>query len=538
MLGRFLGSELAAVALRALGRLRKKEDLDSDEEYAVERLCSWLLRVGGADPLLDEVLDETQREFLLSYRLPEAEADSTPGGRQRLRNRQYILPERLPRNASSAAAPTGNGGGSGVNSAGGSGSLPSLPEGSACGCETPGRGCSEDAEAINDPALQEQLQRLEDWESFDVFRLAEVTGRRPLQAVTLGLLRRRGLLARLCLPEERVRSFLSDVEEAYHPHNPYHNSSHAADVTQALGAMLAADDFASQLSDLEQLAVIVSAAIHDVGHPGVNNDFLIRTQSEAAVAYNDQSINENMHAAAGFKLLAKKENNFLSRLPAEDFRAVRRLIIRIILSTDMAKHHDSVEDFTASLRLWGPDLRAWAPDKRVVALQLLVHAADISNPARPLRFSSQWGRKVHEEFFAQGDKESALGLPVSAICDRGRASVPQSQLTFIEYVVRPCFSALAEFAPNFVARVQPHIDEAQRFWRRQQLQEEQAAAGASPAGRAADAAVGRGGEAAAAGGEAAAAAAAAAPPAAGAAAGDAVTPVAQRLQQKGPLTNW
>jgi hypothetical protein len=167
---------------------------------------------------------------------------------------------------------------------------------------------------------------------------------------------------------------------------------------QALGAMLALDDFAAQLSDLEQLAVILAAAIHDVGHPGVNNDFLIRTQSEvgrrgalqrfattlragtdsdggkrvlehmplrkrcisrmcryvsvcvsrgchilqmcrssflpctalsqalpapwcchtvlllqAAVAYNDISINENMHAAAGFKLLAKKENNFLSQ---------------------------------------------------------------------------------------------------------------------------------------------------------------------------------------------------------------------------------
>lgn len=49
---------------------------------------------------------------------------------------------------------------------------------------------------------------------------------------------------------------------------------------QAVGAMLACDAFARQLSDLEQLAVVLAAAMHDVGHPGVNNDFLIRTQSE------------------------------------------------------------------------------------------------------------------------------------------------------------------------------------------------------------------------------------------------------------------
>jgi len=42
-------------------------------------------------------------------------------------------------------------------------------------------------------------------------------------------------------------------------------------------------------------------------------------------------------------------------------------------------------------------------------------------------------------FACAGDKEVALGLPVSAICDRARASVPQSQLTFVEYVVKPCF---------------------------------------------------------------------------------------------------
>jgi hypothetical protein len=41
--------------------------------------------------------------------------------------------------------------------------------------------------------------------------------------------------------------------------------------------------------------------------------------------------------------------------------------------------------------------------------------------------------------YAAGDKEAALGLPVSSICNRRKASVAQSQLTFVEYVVKPCF---------------------------------------------------------------------------------------------------
>ena len=78
--------------------------------------------------------------------------------------------------------------------------------------------------------------QLEAWETFDVFTLARLTDGRPLQTVALALLRKRGLVARLGLPEERLRSFLGDVESAYHEHNPYHNSLHAADVTQVRGA--------------------------------------------------------------------------------------------------------------------------------------------------------------------------------------------------------------------------------------------------------------------------------------------------------------
>ena len=60
---------------------------------------------------------------------------------------------------------------------------------------------------------------------------------------------------------------LQEVEAAYND-KPYHNSMHAADVTQSVGALLATDGFSDQLTDLELLAVILASAVHDVGHPG------------------------------------------------------------------------------------------------------------------------------------------------------------------------------------------------------------------------------------------------------------------------------
>ena len=69
---------------------------------------------------------------------------------------------------------------------------------------------------------------------------------------------------------------------------------------------------------------------------------------------------------------------------------------------------------------------------------------------------------------AQGDRERSEGLAVSPLCDRHKVDVPKSQLTFLEYVVRPTFEALREFAPATSAAALRNIEAAKQHWEHMQ----------------------------------------------------------------------
>jgi hypothetical protein len=81
-------------------------------------------------------------------------------------------------------------------------------------------------------------------------------------------------------------------------------------------------------------------------------------------------------------------------------------------------------------------------------LNVMIHAADVSNPTKPLDIYLVWAQKVVDEFFIQGDKERELGMKISFLCDRNTVSLPQSQLGFIEGVVQPMYNMIVEFFPE------------------------------------------------------------------------------------------
>ena len=69
-----------------------------------------------------------------------------------------------------------------------------------------------------------------------------------------------------------------------------------------------------------------SAAIHDFEHPGVSNNFLIRTKSSLAVQYNDDSVLERMHVARAFAIMQEEgaQCNILKGVSSEDYVSIRR----------------------------------------------------------------------------------------------------------------------------------------------------------------------------------------------------------------------
>lgn len=79
-------------------------------------------------------------------------------------------------------------------------------------------------------ALQAELDKVSDWASFDVFKVAALSDGRPLQATALTVLQSRGLIHTFAISLPRLQAYLAAVEGAYRA-NLYHNATHAADVT-------------------------------------------------------------------------------------------------------------------------------------------------------------------------------------------------------------------------------------------------------------------------------------------------------------------
>uniref|UniRef100_A0A452FCU5 Phosphodiesterase n=1 Tax=Capra hircus TaxID=9925 RepID=A0A452FCU5_CAPHI len=295
--------------------------------------------------------------------------------------------------------------------------------------------------------LAQELENLNKW-GLNIFRVSDYAGGRSLSCIMYTVFQERDLLKKFRIPVDTMVTYMLTLEDHYHPDVAYHNSLHAADVLQSTHVLLATPALDAVFTDLEILAALFAAAIHDVDHPGVSNQFLINTNSELALMYNDESVLENHHLAVGFKLLQEDNCDIFQNLGKRQRQSLRKMVIDMVLATDMSKHMTLLADLktmveTKKVTSSGVLLLDNYSD-RIQVLRNMVHCADLSNPTKPLELYRQWTDRIMAEFFQQGDRERERGMEISPMCDKHTASVEKSQVGFIDYIVHPLWETWAD----------------------------------------------------------------------------------------------
>ncbi|KAM4050714.1 3',5'-cyclic-AMP phosphodiesterase 4C isoform 4-T4 [Anomaloglossus baeobatrachus] len=310
-------------------------------------------------------------------------------------------------------------------------------------CNIPRFGVKTDQEAL----LAKEMEEANKW-GLDIFKVAEYSGNRPLTVIMHSIFQERDLLKTFRIPVDTFITYMMTLEDHYHADVAYHNNIHAADVAQSTHVLLSSPALEAVFTDLEIMAAIFASAIHDVDHPGVSNQFLINTNSELALMYNDSSVLENHHLAVGFKLLQEENCDIFQNLTKKQRQTLRKMVIDMVLATDMSKHMNLLADLktmveTKKVTSLGVLLLDNYSD-RIQVLQNMVHCADLSNPTKPLELYRQWTDRIIVEFFHQGDREREKGMEISPMCDKHNASVEKSQVGFIDYIVHPLWETWAD----------------------------------------------------------------------------------------------
>ena len=342
---------------------------------------------------------------------------------------------------------------------------------------------------------------------YDVLSVAE-SGGVSLRHIAFDVFAQEGLVARFGIPVERFQALLERLELLYSVENPYHCALHAADVLAATHCLHKAMPDGA-FDDVEVMALYLSALGHDAGHFRLNNAFLKNSKHTLFKKY-PESVLENFHLGLLFELLEDQDVGILDRFSPPDRERLVDMITYLILATDMSKHmglfkafqewvqraqaaHAEIEymhqtihsmdsnedpgeggiergdlidkgtghqgghqggskrssldvDSRTHERWVAPAIANASPEHRKLVMQLLLKCADLGNVVRPLEISDAWGKRIMEEFYQQGEKELALGLPLTTFPNRKNFDYifARHQNGFLVNVVRPLFEVFTQ----------------------------------------------------------------------------------------------
>ena len=310
---------------------------------------------------------------------------------------------------------------------------------------------------------------------FDIFELKQIVGQNNVLPVMGGvILEAFGLKNEKIINVNKLEAFLNSVSSQYLPTTLYHNNMHGADVCQSVCLYFLNSNAEKilQTTVLDLLSILIASLGHDLGHPGLNNNFHINARTDLALTYNDSSCLENFHCSKLFNILKKDETNIFEVLSVDEFKDIRKRMISEILATDMFFHKKIIETTKSKAHQIKQDKFEFINnDKDSIKaeqqsfLDYFIHAADLGHNSKLFKISIKWVELLSEEFWLQGDKEKSLGISVSFLCDRLNTNVPKGQVNFLTAFILPTFGLMTAMFPG-LSFTQKNVENNIKEWQK------------------------------------------------------------------------
>jgi len=235
---------------------------------------------------------------------------------------------------------------------------------------------------------------------------------------------------------------------------------------------------------IDTLTLLVAALGHDAGHFALNNAFLINSDHEIVRKHGPVSALEHFHVSKLLERLESEENCF-DVLSPSDLAEMKSKVAELVLATDMSRHRQYYSEFqewcTTALKDSGAKgvedeaFLSWIesriptlnPAERTLLMCMVLKCADLANVVKPVDQAEAWAHRIMLEFYAQGERELALALPLTQPSkgDNGEWLLAKHQLGFLENVVGPLYDLVMSLA-NKDSRsiVQSHAKKNAEIW--------------------------------------------------------------------------
>ena len=201
----------------------------------------------------------------------------------------------------------------------------------------------------------------------------------------------------LGIQEDTLRSFVAQVRDNYQD-NAYHCFAHAVHVLLNSHRLLADLKDASTFTKEEHFALLFSALVHDLDHPGHTNMFEIESKSKLARMYNDQSVLEMHSISLSFELADRVA--LFANVAESVQRSLRKRIVEIVLATDIGPPSGRDRGILVKAKwdqAFAQGFSLSGEDQRMCVLVQLMRAADVGSAMQSYNIFANWSQRLYLE---------------------------------------------------------------------------------------------------------------------------------------------